>query len=147
MKDYEFIEQTIVIVKPDAVEKGYSGKIIKNIEDAGFFVKAIKILKLDSKQAEELYVEHKKKFFYNSLIESITCSCVFILLVEGKGAVDKIKKLTGNTDPKKASSKTLRSIYGESVLKNAVHSSDSIFSSIREICIFFNEDFICEEAA
>lgn len=147
MKDFEFIEQTVLIIKPDAVNNGYSGKIIKNIEDAGFFVKAIKILKLDLKQAEELYIEHRKKTFYNNLIENITDGCVFILLVEGKGAVDRIKKFVGNTDPKKAASKTLRAIYGENTLKNAVHCSDSIFSSIREISIFFNEEFICEEAA
>lgn len=139
MKDFEFKEQTLVIIKPDAVDKGYSGKIIKRLEEEGFFIKAIKILKLQTKDAEEFYLEHKRKNFFNELISYMCSGCVFVLLVDGKGAVDKVRKLVGTTDPKRASNKTLRSLYGEDISKNGIHASDSIFSAIREINFFFKE--------
>lgn len=140
MKEFEFKEQTLVIIKPDAVDKGYSGKIIKRIEEEGFVIKAIKILKLSSNDAQEFYLEHKRKNFFNELMEYMCSGCVFVLLVDGKGAVDKLRKLVGITDPKRAGSKTLRSLYGQNISKNAIHASDSIFSAIREINFFFKDE-------
>ena len=140
MKNFEFKEQTLVIIKPDAVENGSSGKIIKRFEDEGFFVKAIKILKLEKEQVEDFYLEHKRKSFFSELSKYMCASCIFVLLIEGKSAVDNVRRLVGHTDPKKAASKSLRAMYGEDINKNAVHASDSIFSAIREINFFFKDE-------
>lgn len=133
-----FGEQTLSIIKPDAVKAHHIGEIITRFEKNGLDIKEIKMVRLSKNQAEEFYEEHKGKSFYPNLIDYMSSGPVVVMVLDGSNAINKNRILMGATDPAKASKGTLRSDFGSSIENNAVHGSDSAESAKREISFFFN---------
>lgn len=130
-------ERTLVLIKPDAVERNLVGPIIKHFEKNGITVRAIKMTKLGIDKAKALYAEHEGKPFYSDLIGYITSGPIVAVIVEGIDSVKRVRSLIGNTNPSEAEDGTLRRQYAISKQKNSVHASDSPFSAARELdCIF-----------
>ncbi len=131
------IQKTLVIIKPDGVRKKLTGEILRRIEKKGLKIVAGKLIKIQRKKAESLYVEHKKKRFYKGLLRFALSGPCFVALVEGANAVKRMRALCGATDPQKAKRGTIRGDYGGKLPKNIIHASDSLKSARREIPIFF----------
>ena len=136
------IEQTLSIIKPDAVKKNVIGKIIERFESAGLKVVAAKMLKLDDAKAGGFYAEHKGKPFYENLVSYMTSGPVIVQVLYGNNAIAKNRELMGATNPQEAALGTIRADFAESIDANAVHGSDSSESARREISYFFEEDEI-----
>ncbi len=130
-------ERTFAIIKPDAVEKNHTGKILAHIEQAGFKIVAIKKLHLTRAHAEGFYAEHKGRGFFDELVTFMSRSPVFVLALEAEGAIKKWRDTMGATNPEKADAGTIRKLYGASVGENATHGSDSDASAARELGYFF----------
>lgn len=113
------------MIKPDAIENGYSGKIIDHIEKAGFKFTAMKLTKLSTNQAESFYNIHKDKPFFKDLIKYITSGPIIAAVLEKDNAVEDFRNLIGNTNPKEAKEGTIRKLYAKSIDANAIHGSDS----------------------
>lgn len=137
------IEQTLSIIKPNALSKNLIGKIIDHFETSGLMVIAAKMVQLDQKQCAEFYIEHKERPFFNELVEFMSSGPVLLMVLKGDHAVAKNREVMGATDPKKAEPHTIRARFGESVGQNAVHGSDSAESAAREISFFFKPEEIC----
>ena len=120
------MEQTLSILKPDAVKKGVIGKIVDRFESNGLRVAAMKKLQLSQAEAGNFYIVHKDRPFYGELIEFMTSGPVVAMVLEGENAVAKNRELMGATDPKKAEKCTIRADFAESIDANAVHGSDSL---------------------
>ena len=133
------MEETLSIIKPDAVAKGHVDEICKRLEDAGLNIIDKKILHLDQEKAEGFYIEHKGKPFFADLIAFMTSGPVFIQVLEGEDAISKNRELMGNTDPSKADPGTIRADFALTIDANAVHGSDSEKSAEREIAFFFSD--------
>lgn len=133
------MERTLVIIKPDAMERKLMGKIISTYEDKGLHISSIKIVKPSAEIAEKHYVEHKDKPFFKKLVSYITRGEICALIVEGSNAVAMVRKINGATDPMDADMGTVRGRYAISKTENTVHSSDSSESAEREIKIWFSE--------
>ena len=136
------IEQTLSIIKPDAVGKNVIGKIISRFEDNNLYLVAGKLIYLSDEMASGFYAEHEGKPFFNDLKKFMTSGPVFVQVLEGENAVQKNRDLMGSTDPKEAASGTIRADFAKSIDANAVHGSDSIESAKREIEYFFNTEEI-----
>ena len=136
------IEQTLSIIKPDAVGKNVIGKIITRFEDNDLYLVAGKLIYLSDEMASGFYAEHEGKPFFNDLKKFMTSGPVFVQVLEGENAVQKNRDLMGSTDPKEAASGTIRADFAKSIDANAVHGSDSIESAKREIEYFFNTEEI-----
>jgi len=136
------MEQTLSIIKPDAVKKGVIGKIIDRFESNGLRIAALKKLQLDNKTAGEFYEVHKERPFFGELVEFMTSGPVVVMVLEGEGAVLKNRDLMGATNPKEAKPGTIRADFAESIDANAVHGSDSLENADREIKFFFSKDEI-----
>jgi len=136
------MEQTLSIIKPDAVKKGVIGKIVDRFESNGLRIAAMKKMKLDEKTAGEFYEVHKERPFFGELVEFMTSGPVVVMALEGEGAVLKNRDLMGATDPKEAQKGTIRADFAESIDANAVHGSDSLENAEREIKFFFSKDEI-----
>jgi len=132
------MERTLAIVKPDAVERGHSGEILKRIEAQGLKISALKKLHLARAQAERFYEVHKQRPFYQSLCEYMTSGPVVIAVLSGEQAITRWRALMGATDPVKAAAGTIRKDLGVDVQRNAVHGSDAPETAAREIAFFFN---------
>lgn len=130
-------EQTLSIIKPDAVKNHHIGEIISRFEKNNLKVSALKMVQLDKKQAGEFYGVHKDRPFYGELVEFMSSGPVVIMVLEGDDAVSKNRELMGATDPAKAASNTIRKDFAESLGKNAVHGSDSLENAKVEIDFFF----------
>lgn len=130
-------EKSLLVIKPDAVKKKKIGKIIEILEENGFEIKEIKMKRLTKEEAEKFYMPHIGKDFFNQLINFITSGEVVGILVEKENAIEKLRELVGETDPKKARCGTIRYMFGENITENAVHAADSLESLEREISIFF----------
>ncbi|MEO0232751.1 MAG: nucleoside-diphosphate kinase [candidate division WOR-3 bacterium] len=130
-------ERSLLVIKPDAVKKKKIGKIIEILEENGFEIKDIKMKRLKKEEAEKFYMPHKGKDFFNKLIDFITSGEVVGILVEKENAIEKLRELVGETDPKKARCGTIRHMFGENITENAVHAADSLESFKREVSIFF----------
>ena len=135
-------ERTLVIIKPDAVERGLVGEIIKHFENAGVHVRAIKIMTLDRARAEDFYTEHEGKPFFEELVSYITCAPIVAIIAEGQGCVEKVRKIIGDTDPVKAEQGSIRNLYAISKEVNSVHASDSGFAAYRELNCLFDSKFV-----
>lgn len=135
-------EQTLSIIKPDAVAKHHIGEIIARFEINGINIDAIKMVKLDKKLAEGFYSEHKGKPFFNDLVNFMTSGPVVVMVLSGDNVIVKNRAIMGATDPSKAEPNTLRKDFAESMTKNAVHGSDSAASAKREIEFFFSPEEI-----
>ena len=137
------IEQTLSIIKPDAVSKNIIGKIISRFEEKGLCLVAGKLIQLDDEMASGFYAEHEGRPFFNDLKKFMTSGPVFVQVLEGEGAILKNRELMGNTNPKEAAPGTIRADFANSIDANAVHGSDSETSALREINYFFkNEEIV-----
>lgn len=137
------MQQTLSIIKPDAVKKGVIGKIIDRFESAGLRIAAAKKIKLSKCDASQFYAIHKERFFFNDLVDYMTSGPVVVMVLEGENAVAKNRELMGATDPKKAAPGTIRADFAESIDANAVHGSDSEENAKNEIAFFFAGREIC----
>lgn len=115
------------------------GRILSDIEAAGFRIAAMKMLRLSRAQAEAFYAVHRERPFFTSLVEFMTSGPVVAFVIEGENAVERYRQLMGATDPAKAEPNTLRARYAQNIERNAVHGSDSPTSARREIAFFFSE--------
>lgn len=131
------MQQTISIIKPDAVQKGVVGEILTRFERAGLKVVAMKMQQLSEEQAQEFYAMHKERPFYGELVSFMTSGPVVISILEGEDAVKRHRDLMGATNPKEALAGTLRADYAQSIDANAVHGSDSLESAKHEISLLF----------
>lgn len=136
------IEQTLSIIKPDAVSKNIIGKIISRFEEKGLCLVAGKLIQLDDEMASGFYAEHEGRPFFNDLKKFMTSGPVFVQVLEGDGAIIKNRELMGNTNPKEAAPGTIRADFANSIDANAVHGSDSETSAAREINYFFKDEEI-----
>ena len=136
------MEQTLSIIKPDAVKKNVIGKILSRFESAGLKIIACKLKHLTQTEAEGFYAEHKERSFFNDLVTFMTSGPVSIQVLEGENAIALNRKLMGATNPKEAEEGTIRSDFAESIDANAVHGSDSASSASREINYFFQVEEI-----
>ena len=130
-------EQTLSIIKPDAVERNLSDKIKEEFKKNGFNIFKEKKIKLEKNEAEKFYQVHQSKPFYNDLCSYLSSGPIVVMILEGKNAILTNRKLMGSTDPKNAEEKTLRKMYGISIDKNSVHGSDSFENAKKEIEFFF----------
>ncbi len=129
---------TLSIIKPNAVRTGKTGPILAMINEAGFEIAAMKMVKMTREQAESFYEIHRGKPFYESLVEFMSSGPVFVMILKHENAVEKFRNLIGATDPEKAESGTIRKLYAISVQMNAIHGSDSDENAIRESDFFFS---------
>ncbi|AHN25434.1 Nucleoside diphosphate kinase [Gilliamella apicola] len=131
------IEQTLSIIKPDAVKKQIIGEIQTRIHQAKLDIIAIKMVKLTKEQAEGFYAEHQDKPFFANLVNFMMSGPIVVQVLQGENAVERYRQLMGPTDLSKASAGTLRADFANSMRENAVHGSDSLASAEREIAYFF----------
>jgi nucleoside-diphosphate kinase len=130
---------TLGIVNPDGVAGGKAGKIIAHIEQAGFIVRAGRLLRLSRAQAAAFYAVHRERPFYRDLVEFMTSGPCLPMALEREAAVAHFRTIIGATDPAEAEPGTIRKLFAESKGKNAVHGSDSPENAAREIGFFFSE--------
>ena len=129
---------TFSIIKPNAVRTGKTGPILAMINEGGFEIAAMRMVRLTLPQAESFYSVHKGKPFFEGLIEFITSGPVVVMILKHDNAVNEFRKLIGATDPNKAEPGTIRKTFAVSVQMNAVHGSDSDENAIREASFFFS---------
>lgn len=132
--------RTLAIIKPDAVKKEVIGKIITMITDTGFELLGMKYLTLTNAAAGAFYEVHKKRPFYNDLIDYMTSGPVVVMALKKDNAVEDYRKLIGATNPENADDGTIRKLYGTSIEANAVHGSDSDENAAKEISFFFSRN-------
>lgn len=133
------MEKTLVIIKPDGVQRKLIGQIINRFERKGLKIVALKMLKVSPKLAETLYAVHKKKPFYQGLLKFITAGPVVTIVIEAIGAVNICRKLLGATFGPDADAGTIRGDFGASISYNLIHASDSPEAARNEIAIFFKD--------
>ena len=137
------VEQTLSIIKPDAVAKNVTGQINSRFEAAGLQIVAQKMLRLSDELAGGFYTEHKARPFYPDLVAFMTSGPVVVQVLEGEGAILKNRELMGATNPAEADAGTIRADFAKSIDANAVHGSDSPASAAREIAYFFASSDLC----
>ena len=130
---------TFAIIKPDAVRAGNTGRIIQRISDSGFKIRALKLLKMNLKEAEGFYAVHRERPFFPGLTEFMSSAPCVVMVLEKEGAVKAWRDLMGATDPAKADAGTIRKEFGSSVGENATHGSDSDENAAIEIAYFFSQ--------
>ena len=132
-------EQTLSIIKPDAIERNLEEKIKNFFEKNNLKILKIKKVKISKEEASEFYKVHQTKPFYEELCNYLSSGPIVVMILEGENAVLKNRELMGATDPKKAEDGTLRKMYGISIDKNSVHGSDSAENAKKEIKFFFDK--------
>lgn len=137
------LEQTLSIIKPDAVGQNQIGNIIEYFEREGLSVVAARMLHLTKEQAQGFYAVHKERPFFGELVEFMTSGPVLVMVLEGENAVAKNRQIMGTTDPAKAAPGTIRADFATSIERNAVHGSDSLQNAKAEIAFFFKSHDIC----
>jgi len=130
---------TLAIIKPDAVRARNTGRILALLETAGFVVRAARLVKLTTAQAEAFYEVHRERPFYRSLVTFMTSGPALALALERDEAVTHLRDVIGATDPAEAKPGTVRKLYAESKEQNAIHASDSPATAAREVAFFFPE--------
>jgi nucleoside-diphosphate kinase len=133
------MNQTLAIIKPDAIAAGRAGKILAHLEDAGFRVRAARMVRLTLAEARAFYAVHRERPFYASLCAFMTSGPCLPLALERDGAVQHLRTVIGATDPAEAAPGTVRKLFAESKERNAIHASDSDENAAREIGFFFSE--------
>lgn len=136
------IERTLVLVKPDAMNRGLAGEVISRLERKGLKLVGVKLLQMDRELASRHYEAHAQKAFFEGLVAFITSCPIIAMVVEGKGAVDTVRRTMGATDPAKADPGTIRGDLAMDIQPNLVHGSDSLESAAREIALFFRPEEI-----
>ena len=137
------MEQTLSIIKPDAVGKNVVGKILSRFEDAGLRIAVTKKMQLSKVDAEAFYAVHSARPFFNDLVEFMISGPVVVTVLEGDNAMQINRDLMGATNPKEAEAGTIRADFAESIDANAVHGSDSVENAANEINFFFAQKDIC----
>jgi nucleoside-diphosphate kinase len=137
------LEQTLSIIKPDAVGKNHIGEIISKFEKAGLRIVAARMIHLSKDQAQKFYAVHKERPFYNDLVSFMITGPVMVMVLEGDNAILKNRDIMGATDPKKAALGTIRASFASSIDENAVHGSDSAENAKTEIDFFFKPTEVC----
>ena len=137
------IEQTLSIIKPDAVGKNVIGRIMDRFESAGLKIVACRMMHLSREQAETFYAVHRDKPFYGELVEYMISGPVIVQVLEGEEAIQKNRDVMGATNPADAAPGTIRAEFAESVQANAVHGSDGQDTAQQEISYFFDQSQIC----
>jgi nucleoside-diphosphate kinase len=130
---------TLAIIKPDALAAGKAGKVLAHLEAAGFKLRAVRLLRLTTAQAEAFYAVHRERPFYRPLVTFMTSGPCVPMALERQDAVAKLRAVIGATDPKDAAPGTVRALYAESKERNAIHASDSPENAAREVAFFFPE--------
>ena len=133
------IEQTLSIVKPDAVERNLENRIKSFFKEKGLKIQKSKKVHITKEEAAEFYKVHQTKPFYNNLCNYLSSGPIVVMVLEGEEAVSKNRQIMGATDPLKAEKGTLRKMYGLSIDKNSVHGSDSVENAKIEISFFFDK--------
>ena len=137
------MEQTLSIIKPDAVAKNVVGKILDRFETAGLRIAATRKMQLSKAEAEAFYAVHAARPFFKDLVEFMISGPVVVTVLEGTNAMQINRDLMGATNPKEAAAGTIRADFAESIDANAVHGSDSVENAINEINFFFAQKEIC----
>jgi nucleoside-diphosphate kinase len=133
------VEQTLSIIKPDAVGQNAIGDILSRFESNGLRIKAMKMVHLTREQAKAFYAVHADKPFYNDLVEFMISGPVVVSILEGENAIAKNRELMGATNPKEAEAGTIRADFAETIDANAVHGSDSPETAATETAFFFDQ--------
>jgi len=136
------MEKTLVLIKPDAMQRGLASTILSRLEKLGLKLAALKILHLDKQLARQHYSIHRDKPFFNSLVEYISSAPIAAAVFEGDKAVERAREAMGATDPAKAEAGTVRGDFGLDIEHNSVHGSDSVETAEKEIRLFFTGDEI-----
>ena len=133
------VERTLSMIKPDGVKRDIIGEVLSFFEKGGLKIVAMKMLHLTKKQAEEFYIVHKDKPFYDELTSYMSSGPILALVLEGENAIARCREIMGATDPAEAAEGTIRKTFALSKGENTVHGSDSPESAAREIAFFFSE--------
>jgi nucleoside-diphosphate kinase len=137
------MERTLSIVKPDGVERGLVGEVIKRFESAGIRIAAMKMIRLTSDQAKSFYAVHSERPFFDSLTQFMSSGPIVVMVLEGESVIAKNRELMGATDYRKADPGTIRNDFARDIEKNIVHGSDAVDTARSEIAFFFGEMDIC----
>ncbi|MFC2066789.1 nucleoside-diphosphate kinase [Chloroflexota bacterium] len=133
------MEKSLVLIKPDAMQRGLAGTIIGRLEGQGLKLAALRMLHMDRALAQRHYAVHRDKPFFEGLVNYITSSPIVAAVLDGEGAIEQIRKAVGATDPAKAEAGTIRRDFGVDVERNSIHASDSAETAAKEIGLFFSE--------
>jgi nucleoside-diphosphate kinase len=136
------LERTLIIIKPDAVQRGLIGQIITRFEQRGLRIAALKLIQIDRTLAERHYAIHQGKPFYEPLIHYITSSPVVVMVLEGKNAIEIVRRTMGATNPVEAAPGTIRADFGVEIGRNLTHGSDGPETAASEVALFFGADEI-----
>lgn len=131
------MSSTLAIIKPDAVASGKAGNVLAHLENAGFRIRAVRMLRLTGEQAGEFYAVHRERPFYGSLVTFMTSGPCIPVLLERDDAVAALRETIGATDPAEAAAGTVRALFAESKERNAIHASDSAENAAQEAAFFF----------
>jgi len=131
------IQRTLVLLKPDAVQRGLIGNIVGRFEQTGLRIAGMKLMQVDQALAKRHYGEHEGKPFYPGLVSFITSGPIVAMVLEGHNAVDKVRAVMGATDPLKAPPGTIRADLGVDIGRNLVHGPDKPETAAREVALFF----------
>src|SRR6516164_2325578 len=131
------MQKTFSIIKPDAVKAGNAGKILAHLENAGFRIAALRMVKLSQSQAEGFYAVHRERPFFRSLVTFMTEGPVIVMALEREDAVKKLREVMGATNPANAEAGTIRKLYAESIERNSIHGSDAPETAAEELKYFF----------
>jgi nucleoside-diphosphate kinase len=132
------LERTLSIVKPDGVQKNIIGEVVKRFEAAGLSIKALKMLHVTKREAEGFYIVHRERPFYGELTDFLSEGPIVVMVIEGEGAIKKVRDIMGATNPEDAAPGTIRKDFATNIERNVVHGSDSPESASFEIPYFFS---------
>jgi nucleoside-diphosphate kinase len=131
------MERTLVLIKPDAMQRGLASEVLGRLERRGLRIVGLKLMQVDRALAERHYGEHRGKPFFDGLVAYITACPIVAAVFEGTGAVESVRATMGVTNPQKAAPGTIRGDYGLEIGRNLIHGSDSVESAEREVSLFF----------
>ena len=131
-------EQTLIVLKPDAVERNLIGEILSRFEKSNFSIVKLQKLNYSKDMAELFYSVHKAKPFFGELVSYIISDPVVVAVLEGENVIEKVREINGATDPKKAAKGSIRGDFGVSITKNTIHASDSPQSFEKEVKVVFS---------
>ena len=135
---------TLAIIKPDAVQAGNAGKVLAHLEAAGFQIRAARLVRLSTAQAQAFYAVHRERPFFKPLVAFMTSGPALVLALARDNAVAHLREVIGATDPAEAKAGTVRKLYAQSKERNAIHASDSPENAAREVGFFFTEHELTE---
>lgn len=139
------MERSLIILKPDAIQRGLAGQILTRIEQRGLKIVGLKLMQIDQELAHRHYGEHEGKPFFNGLVEYIISGPVLVVAVTGDNVIEMIRTMVGATNPLKAAPGTIRGDFGVSIGRNLIHASDKPESGEREVSIFFKPEELLSE--